>query len=408
MLNAFSLGPSADLAHVWPLDLVFAALALGGAVYGVLACGRHDPVAWLLPAMLVLPTLMILVVNQVRPAYMNSREVIPFAGAFLLLVGGGLAWLGRRIRFAAPLVAAVLLAGMLYSARDYYFAPQFAKGDQAGMGAYLRDHLQPGDLLLLKPSNLMRLYRYYLPVDALDRAGQAGLTAGYRGLPAVTGVPADQTLLLPGLTAPYRRVWVAEMVNEDDVDRWLGSHLFFLFDRHFENPAFPLKLRLFLANQPVDDQLPTSIQHPTHAAFGPSAGRGDVSGSRDSIRLVGYDVGRPLAPGYQLPVTLYWQAPAKVSRRYKYILRLLPPGGQGTGPFKTEREPYDGALPTDGWPAGKTVVEYSGVAMPKGGIGPGFRLSLQMYDGQTLKKLPVSAVGGASASDPETLLLPLD
>jgi len=181
---------------------------------------------------------------------------------------------------------------------------------------------------------------------------------------------------------------------------WLSSHAFLARDAGYESNTF-LWLKLYLPQAPVLSGLPETVQHPLTAVFG------------DKIRFSGYDIGQPLTGESATPITLYWQPLQPMDRHYKYILRVVTE--EGTGSFRTlaitEREPYDGNLPTTMWGPGQTIVEYSRVAptprnRDQAPANP-VRLALQMYDAETLEKLPVSqADQGEIAADGQTLLLP--
>jgi len=103
-----------------------------------------------------------------------------------------------------------------------------------------------------------------------------------------------------------------------------------------------------------------------------------------------------------------------LTRHYKYILRLEEVAFDGTTRtvHTTEREPYDGTLPTTGWPPAQVVVENTEVGAPDGAPAwyrepDRYRLVLQMYDAETLTKLPVTTSGDVSpVPDGETLVLP--
>jgi hypothetical protein len=167
----------------------------------------------------------------------------------------------------------------------------------------------------------------------------------------------------------------------------------------FESTGADVRVLLYLPGAPVFEQPPAEIRYPLDASFG------------DQVRLLGYDVGRPLMPGAAIPVTLYWQALQPLTKHYKYILRLEEVAGDGTARtvHTTEREPYDGTLPTTMWPPGQAVVEYAEVGAPDdwNRTPDRYRLVLQMYDADTLAKLPVIASGDVGRSlDAETLVLP--
>ena len=119
---------------------------------------------------------------------------------------------------------------------------------------------------------------------------------------------------------------------------------------------------------------------------------------------MGYEIGQALGPGAALPVTLYWQpAGRSVSRRYKYKLLLMSGKEQLS---VTDREPNSGCRPTTEWAGGSTIVEYSGVRLPRP-LRPGDYFAVQVYDAETLDKLrPEAAAGVNIGGDGETVVLP--
>jgi hypothetical protein len=404
LLNAFSLGLSVDLARVWWLDGIFGGAALLGVLRGLRS--RHVAArgGWLLPCFLVIPVALLSIINQVQPVYMNARHLSLISGAFLLLVAAGLGWLWQFHRWVGGVMAALLLTGALFSTVHYFTLPQYGKDDFSGLGDYLRQEIQPGDLLLLDPPQMMRLFRYYLPVGIIERGAEAGLGTGWQGVPLLSNW-AETEELLEALRRRHRRIWLARsgMVPFGDpkerVEKWLGAHTFRAKQLGFYSPYTYLKLYLFLPQVPVVDELPHPIQYPLDVVFA------------DQVRLAGYQVGHPLAPGGAIPVTLYWQALQPIGRRYKYILHLAlyTENGKRETISITEREPYDGALPTTQWQPGKTVIEYSsvtGLAHPENEAGCCV-LTVQMYDAETLEKLPVTrSVGAQMGDDGQTLILP--
>jgi uncharacterized membrane protein len=412
LLNAFSLGLSVDTAQVRWLDYIFAAVALLGALWCIRPGRPAAREAWLLPAFLLVPVIGLQIMQQVQPAYMNARHLSLISGAFVLLVAGGIAAVGSYRRWAGVALAVVMLAGMAYSTVNYFISPRYAKDNFAELGADLSREIQPGDGLLLAPPEMVRLYRHYLPVDAVEMATLArtkGLTEPQRGWLAVPqfGAPAAKTEeRLQAMLSQYRRIWLVAsgMVPlspfQGQAREWLSSHAFLARDAGYESNTF-LWLKLYLPQAPVLSGLPETVQHPLTAVFG------------DKIRFSGYDIGQPLTGESATPITLYWQPLQPMDRHYKYILRVVTE--EGTGSFRTlaitEREPYDGNLPTTMWGPGQTIVEYSRVAptprnRDQAPANP-VRLALQMYDAETLEKLPVSqADQGEIAADGQTLLLP--
>ncbi|RQW80224.1 MAG: hypothetical protein EHM79_20210 [Geobacter sp.] len=400
LVNAFTLGPSVDLARVWPLDVVSAGVAVIGVAWGL---RRRSVIArggWLLPAFVLVPAILLLGLNTIRPAYMNARHMSLISGGYLLLLSAGLAWLWQLRRWLGGAVTAVLLTGMIYSSVNYFIAPQYSKGDVASMGQQLAEQMQPGDLLLIEPPVWGRLFRYYLPMDAIERYHRAGQETGWRALPALdSSQPGDLDALLASFRSQYRRIWVARSVPESETATLLRDSTFRTQDWGFESPLTYLRLELFQVDSPVTDQIPAAAHHLADAAFG------------ESISLRGYEVGQPFEPGRAVPITLYWEVAEQPDRRYKYILRWVVRGDDWVehALASTEKEPYDGLLPTSVWAPGSSIREYTSVLPPADAIPGNNYLSLQMYDAETLQKLPVRSAGGAqAASDGDTLLLPIE
>jgi hypothetical protein len=207
------------------------------------------------------------------------------------------------------------------------------------------------------------------------------------------GLSRDELVkTLDALTQRHRRVWLVRADGGDAVSKALVEHAFLADDLAFANPRTVTNVSLLLPQTPVRDRLPEAIQHPTGVVFG------------DQVRLIGYDVGQSLAPELAMPVTLYWQPVAPLTRRYKYILRLV--SEEGDMLATTETEPYSGFLPTTTWPVGRTIVEYTGVPV-SAKVAPGkTRLTLQVYDAETLQKLPVTqSTGIETGRDQETVIL---
>jgi hypothetical protein len=193
---------------------------------------------------------------------------------------------------------------------------------------------------------------------------------------------------------------------EGRVDQWLAEHLFRVQETTFFSHS-SLQGSLFLPEVPVYEGLPPGRERALEAAFG------------DLILLTGYEMGQAYGSDLGLPVTLDWQTTQPTPDHYKYILKLVEvePVGDTVQPVRdlavTEREPYDGAIPTIFWEPGKTIVEYTELppaAWPQpqsAEEAARYRLALQVYRADTLEKLPVTNSGGFEvAPDGQTLLLP--
>lgn len=388
LVNAYSLGPSVkidDPVH-W-LGWLFGGLALLGIGYGLRTRRLVAQGGAYLPLALMLPILMILVLNLIQPAYMNARHLSLLAGVFMLLVGGGLALLWHYQRWVTGLVAVVLVAGLGYSSVNYFTRPEFGKDDYRAMGDYLREHMLPGDLLLLDPPFSERIFRYYLPVDRLETAAHQGQPSAHANVPLLFVDWPETYAYLETLPSPYRRIWLAQSGSypfldpETKVKDWLAKNAVWpLREVKFFSPNAFLDLNLYLAKPPNYEGLEPPATTRVNVRFG------------DEIRLVGYDVEAPLVPGSALPLTLYWQVERKPEVRYKYILQLVETQADGAPRVisQMEQEPYNGAIPTIWWDPGKTIVEYTNLPpFTRPNVAGRYQLTVQLYYADSLEKLTV-------------------
>lgn len=391
LVNAYSLGPSVKLDDPlhW-LGWLFGLLALLGVGYGLRSWQASAKGGWLLPLALSLPILLILLLNLIQPAYMNARHLAILAGVFIILTGGGMALLWRYQRRLTALLALVLTAGLFYSSVNYFTQQEFGKDDYSGMGNYLREHLLPGDLLLLAPPFSERIFRYYLPLDRIDAAAQAGQKSAYTNAPLLFVEWPETYAYLAELAPQYRRIWLAQsgsypfMDPDTQISDWLHENAVWpLREVKFYSPNAFLDLSLYLTQQPVYEGMDPPATTRVDVRFG------------EEIHLVGYDIEAPLTPAGAWPITLYWQVEQKPTVHYKYILQLVEQHADGTFTVisQMEQEPYNGAIPTIWWDPGKTIVEYTNlppITQPlKTGEPKRYQLALQLYYADSLEKVPV-------------------
>jgi hypothetical protein len=410
------MGKSVNINDVWWLDLLFAAVALLGLGWGLRSRRSAANAGWVLPLFVLIPVIILLLINTVRPAYMDARHQSLVSGGFLLLVAAGLGvlaqwrlapWGGGLLSAALP-VAALFLGGAGYSTVNYFTVPAYDKDHYTEMGQYIQEHLLPGDVLLLNPPSSWRIFRYYLPLEAIDAAIARGVDITYAGMPLLRQPWEETYARLETYRGQYRRIWHANSGThpyfdpDNRMEGWLNDNAIQFKRERFFSPNSVVALDLYLPGAPVyeGDAADLPIKQRINARFG------------EQIHLVGYTIGEPLGQGFPIPVTLYWQVSAKPEQRYKYILRLveIKAGGEIGELTMTEREPYDGVAPTVYWDPGKTIIEYSNLPptiLAGGATGDAYQLVVQMYNTDTLEKLPVQFDGGDGALvDPQTLVLP--
>ncbi|MEZ4709216.1 MAG: glycosyltransferase family 39 protein [Caldilineaceae bacterium] len=153
LLNAFTLGPSADIGigWIWALDLLGGLIGLMAALWALRNWATIRDGGWLLPAFVLVPIVMIRLVELIQPGYMNARHMSVAGGGWLLLLGGGLALIWQRQRWAALALAILMILGASYSSYAYFFGHEYQKDDFAALGRFMGRRMLPGDLVLLNP-----------------------------------------------------------------------------------------------------------------------------------------------------------------------------------------------------------------------------------------------------------------
>jgi 4-amino-4-deoxy-L-arabinose transferase-like glycosyltransferase len=428
LVHSFGVGPTADLTQSWWFDGLFAGLALVGSIVALRLSANRRLLGWITTAAILVPPALLLVMTIFIAAYQTSRHMGAISSYFLLLVAIGVAWLWRRQTVLGVLLSILLLGRMAYSSYGYYTNPQTRSSDMRGIQHLLGERLAYGDLLLLYPVESLRIYEYYLPLEVVNQANAASSTenssakkampTSWVPIPPIDYQPANPQPTLDWLAAlsqPYRRIWWVEsgsFLTQDPnllFRNWALSHWWLAGEYGFESETTSLKVYSFLLSPPVRPGSAVAAQAAADVVFGETDAQ---------IRLIGYEVGAPLAPGMAMPVTLYWQTPQPLEQRYKYILQLA--AGNAAGELgvlaTTEREPYDSALPTTLWPTGETVIEYSEVATSSLSRRPGaqelegaetLQLHLQLYCAETGEKLRIQEAGARQTLDDYTVVLPV-
>jgi 4-amino-4-deoxy-L-arabinose transferase-like glycosyltransferase len=404
LLNAFGLGLSVDIDQVWRLDVAIGIVALIGALWGLLDWRRAWQGGWLLAAFVLVPVVALRLASLFQPTYMNARHLSLIGGGYILLVGAGLAVLWRFQRWLATVLALVIVAGASYSSYNYFTLPEYGKDDFTGAGEYLAKRILPGDLLLLNPPFSRRIFDYYLPVAELQHAAENGFGGGVYGTPRIHTPWEVMRQDFEAFRRQYRRIWLVTSGAapatdpEGRVETWLEENTIRLKDESFFSPTSFLDIELFLPTVPVSQE-PLPMRERLDVVFG------------DQIRLLGYDLGPALTPQSAVPMTFYWQTLKPTEHHYKYVMRLVEqqPDGQVQVLATTEREPYDGVIPTIYWKPDEVIIEYSEI--PPFAYTPEaaerYHIQLQIYRADTLEKLPVTSANGVPVeADGQTLLLP--
>ncbi|MFF9781444.1 glycosyltransferase family 39 protein [Streptomyces nigrescens] len=176
-LAVFSTRQSAQISWLmWPDPLqllTFAVLAVLGIACARVRIRSRGPIGLraLGVPLLLLPTLLLLLLSHVEPAYVD-RYVLYYVVGFALLAGAALARLlrpadergqtrGRRLRRA---MAVALLLVVLLPVNVHLRSPDSRVDDVTAVAHAVREVSEPGDGLLFMPSR-RRIWRATLPRD---------------------------------------------------------------------------------------------------------------------------------------------------------------------------------------------------------------------------------------------------
>lgn len=347
LLNSFSLGLSVNAAdrHVLLIDLIFLSFLILGFIR-LVRPGSPANRRWagrLLAGYLLIPAVIVYLISYIRPAYMNSRHLILITPPFYLLVATGLTgWLqGARnkkqmtqmLAICCLLLAALAMTGgIVYSTCNYFYNPAYDKDHHREWGAYLREHVRPGDVVVVDPPHIARLYEYY-----------ANSEVPWIGLPLLTGSRQETIARLQELLGQYDRVWLALSHTPPWGDRrrlpenWLNNNAFLLDYKAFESYASVVLVACYQRSWPSLPDLPTEAR-PVEVRYSPS------------LRLRGYRLLSPPQPGRPLHVALYWAVDDLISEEASVQLRLV--DSEGHVWSQGEQCPFNTLYPMWQWQPG--------------------------------------------------------
>ncbi len=260
-----------------------------------------------------------------------------------------------------PVVAILLAAALVpipISLRHLYFDPTYVRDDYRAIAARIQNESGTEAAVVLNAPNQWEVFTYYYP----DGPGIAPLPDQHTG--------ERLTELLGSYDRIYALYWGE---TQQDPNRVVESTL--------ESGAFPVSTEWYgsvrLAIYAVPATPATQIESPSGALFG------------DSITLAGFTLSdTTLRPGEAIGVTLFWQASAPITARYKVFVHLYTPDGRLVG--QHDGEPAGNLKPTDSWMPGELVIDNHGLLLPPHIPTGVYHLSVGLY-GLDGTRLPVSA-----------------
>ncbi len=312
LLNSFSVGITVDLAQVVSIDVVLFVLF----VVGLVAFRRA---AIFLLAFLAIPLVGLAAASFIRPLYQNSRYFISLSPAFYLGVAAGIVAFAQRWKMLAVPALGVFLIGAVLSLNNWYFNPSFGKDDHRAWAEYLREHIRPGDFLILDSPHTEELYHYYaddiVPMTTLPILRADHVESPAQDLAAVRHAYQSNT-----------RVWFLSMHTPFDdpqqrIQKDLGENGTLIDKTDFRGTSTEIALSLFLPQFPTAQA--NEIEHPLNVEF---AGH---------LHLRGFAVPAVVKPGERCTVILYWQIDEPVGEDYAVSIRLVNSSGARVGQWDT-------------------------------------------------------------------------
>lgn len=326
----------------------------------------------LLTSCLLAPLTIVYLLSLRRPMF-HERYLIFVLPLYLLFLASGITALAKlRLRRPQPTTMVLVATPMAFligasglSVVNYFHNLNYAKSPPwREMVCSLLAQSQPDDVVIQNypdPS-----LTYYLE----DRLPYALVPANM----PFSQIEIEDTLT--ELMNKYHRLWLVPTRSADwdatgFVETWLDRHNDLIAQQQFG----PLRLRLYLS--------PTAFLGAT-----PPLARLD-----ETVQLLGYRLSYEsdrLRPGDVLYLSLYWQTSEPLALSYKVFTHLLDPAGRIQG--QQDNPPVGGTYPTTEWQPDEVIVDRYEIAV-RPDASPGiYRLAVGMYDGTTMKRIPVQTV----------------
>ncbi len=405
--TALSLGQTVEPGTVWPVLLLLA------AVYGLgLLAARPTPRApkptpILLAGYTFAPLALIYLLSLALPLY-HVRYVFTYSPAFYLVLGAGLAWLGRRRRAAPWLAMAVVAAASAYAIHNFHFDPRYADDDHRTAVRFIADRWRPGDAVLINAGYVYPTFVYYydgpiawrgrlVDYHGQGRDGQGAVvvqTGTIGGDPDLGwGNPnsdfyptteEETAAALGRLFADHPRLWVLrcyDTVTDPGgfIRAWLDEH-----GRKFEEMTVTggsnMRVQGYLT-RPAPVFEPPPLAHAIGADLG------------GKMTLLGYDGETTGAvAGEPIDLALYWQPTAQPAVDYHVTLGLF--DAQQRPWAQTNERPLGSLYPSSRWPAGAVIRHPLRLWVPVGTPPGEYTLQVGMYDPRVGQTLAVAAPWG--------------
>jgi 4-amino-4-deoxy-L-arabinose transferase-like glycosyltransferase len=391
--SALSLGQSVDPATVWPILLLTLALLLLGYYYLPGSSSRFGPAG--LVAYTFGPLLLIYLLSFITPLY-HVRYLFIYSPPFYILLAAGLLWLARHTRFWLSLSLTLILVGAcFYSIYQLHFNPRYRADDYRAAVQFIREHWQPGDVILANAGYTYPAFLYYAGMPDLDRQRLVPYrppsdlsrplllqTGTVNGNPQLGWADprsdfyamseADTLVSLEALSHTFSRLWLLRAYDTVTdpaglIRTWLARHTIPIEDQLFSGQS-NIRAQGFL------------LPHPPPPATEPVR-------FEDGMALAHWHLPNgSWRPGQVIPVKLWWLATAPPDVDYKMSLKLwssqaeLVAQGRDQWPVGTLYRATD-------WPTGQTVYHPVQLRLPPDLPAGHYWLNVELYHPETLQSL---------------------
>jgi 4-amino-4-deoxy-L-arabinose transferase-like glycosyltransferase len=398
----------------WVYDLLVVAGMAGWAAWLIRRRGQwRSPAAerLLVLAVWILLVLVALIRWTAQTYASQGRLAFPAIGAIAVLVAFGLAgWLARRWQgrgLAAVSVLLFLLAAAIPFAviRPAYARPPILTEADVPADAQRSGVTHAGSFRLLafvmpqesvRPGQTLPVTIYWQLTEPTDGdlavfvhlLGRGGELAGQMGsYPGLGAYPLK--LLRPGdivrdtYQVPIVVTATAPSLLRVDVG---------LFDR--ADPALAGQSVIGADGEDASGMIGAARLLPYAAESDlPRTPRFDLG---TQAALMGYDFPQnAVRPGNTLPITLFWQAQARMTENYQVFVHLMGPDGRPVA--QGDKSPLDGDWPTSAWEPGQTFRDDYQIQVPEG-LAPGtYELRVGLYRLPDFERLPVQGPEGRVA-----------
>ena len=177
-------------------------------------------------------------------------------------------------------------------------------------------------------------------------------------------------------------LWLKEVQQSDWFQATYVPRQFFKYD------ALDQPLLLFSRREGVKvqaDAIPTAEIQPLAVDF------------NRQITLTGYHLNRPLVPGGELTLTLYWQVEAPLTVDFTVFVQLV--DEENNIKAQADGKPQQGFYTTPYWQPGEEVIDVHTVPLPLD-LAPGqYDLLLGLYEAETGLRLQILDEAGVFKSD---------